>query len=48
MYIYNIMKTKNIIYCAYTGVDLGMSTIGDVSCRHPTTLPELTSHIQPQ
>ena len=30
-YIYNIMKAKNIIYCAHTGVDPGMLTMGDVS-----------------
>ena len=35
IYIYNIMKTKNIIYCAQTSVDPGMSTIGDVSWQHP-------------
>ena len=31
MYIYNIMKTKNIIYFAHTSVDPSMSTMGDVS-----------------
>ena len=35
MYIYNIMKTKNIIYCAHIGVDPGMSTMGDVLWWHP-------------
>ena len=34
MYIYNIMKIKNIIYCAHTGVDLGILIMGDVSWWH--------------
>ena len=30
-----IVKSKNTIYCAHTSVDPGLSTMGDVSCRHP-------------
>ena len=29
------IKNKKYIYCAHTGVEPGMSTMGDASCRHP-------------
>ena len=45
----NIMKTQeNIIHCAHTGVDPGMSEHGRQHVDTPTTLPELTSLIQPR
>ena len=31
---FHILKSKNNIYCAHTGVDQDMSTMGDVSYRH--------------
>ena len=42
-----MVKIKKIIYRAHTGVDPSMSNMGDASCRHPTTLPELISSKQP-
>ena len=33
-YRFYIKKSK-YIYCAHTGVDPDMSTMGDASCRHP-------------
>ena len=38
IYIYigfYILKTIKYIYGAHIGVDLGMSNMGDASCRHP-------------
>ena len=32
---FHILKFKNNIYCAHTSVDPSMSTMGDISCRHP-------------
>ena len=29
------IKNKKYIYCVHTGVDPGMSTMDDASCRHP-------------
>ena len=29
------MKIRKYIYGAYTGVDPGMSNMGDISCQHP-------------
>ena len=43
-----MLKIKKYIYEAHTGLDSGMSTMSDASCRHPTTLLELSSPIQPQ
>ena len=34
-YEFYIKKSRKQIYCAHTSVDLGMSTMGDTSCRHP-------------
>ena len=46
----NIIKKtqENIIYCAHTGVDPGMFEHGRHHVDTPTTLPELTSPIQPR
>ena len=42
------IKSQKQIYCAYTGVDPGMSTMGDAHVDTPTTLSELTSPKQPR
>ena len=45
---FDILKLKkNRIHCAHTGVDPGMSQHGRHHADTPTTLPELSTPIQP-
>ena len=46
---FDIMETKkNNIHCAHTGVDPSMSQHGRHHVDTPTTLPELSTPIQPR